>query len=215
MNINNGAIITVGGQAALGIGTGAGTVILDGGTLDNSAGTGVLVAIGTIGGTGTILGNVTNQATVSPGNSPGTLSITGSYTQTATSQLRIELASASSFDKLVITGSAALSGILDVSLINGFLPINGQQFTILTAGNVVNNGLVLGGSAASSFGLLVNSTSVVLQATGAGLPGDYNHNGERRRGRLCHMAQDRQYSAWVHHVAVEFRTNLPAARVQL
>jgi hypothetical protein len=61
-----------------------------------------------------------------------------------------------------------------VSLINGFIPNGGQQFTILTAGSIINNGFVLTGPAASSFNLLVNSTSVILQAID--LPGDYNHN---------------------------------------
>jgi len=34
----------------------------------------------TLGGTGTIVGNVVNNGTVAPGNSIGTLNITGNYT---------------------------------------------------------------------------------------------------------------------------------------
>jgi PEP-CTERM motif len=93
---------------------------------------------------------------------------------------------------------------LDVTLINGFTPNGGQQFTILTASSIVNNGLVLGGSAAGSFDLLVNSTSVILQAIG--LAGDYNHNGivdvadyvVWRKGLGTTYTQD-DYSIWRAH----------------
>ena len=37
---------------------------------------------GTLSGTGTVVGSLTNSGTVSPGNSPGTLNVVGSYTQT-------------------------------------------------------------------------------------------------------------------------------------
>ena len=82
----------------------------------------------------------------------------------------------SQFDVVTVGGDATLAGlILAVSLISGFMPTAGQQFTVLTANNIVDNGLMLGGSAANSFSLLVDSTSVVLQAIG--LPGDYNYDG--------------------------------------
>jgi hypothetical protein len=54
--------------------------------------------------------------------------------------------------------------VLDVSLINSFTPTPGQEFTVLTATSVTNNGLTLGGSAASLFNLLIGPTSIVLQA---------------------------------------------------
>jgi autotransporter-associated beta strand protein len=79
------------------------------------------------------------------------------------------------FDVVTVGGSAMLDGLLSVSLSGGFTPSNGQQFTVLTAGSITDNGLVLGGPAASSFNMLVGSTSVVLQAIG--LTGDYNSDG--------------------------------------
>jgi hypothetical protein len=82
------------------------------------------------------------------------------------------------YDSLTIAGEAMLDGVVDVSLINAFTPILGQQFTILTADNIVNNGLVLGGSAASSFSLLVDSTSVILQAIAPMVPGDFDEDGD-------------------------------------
>ena len=77
-----------------------------------------------------------------------------------------------------------------MSLINGFTPTGGQQFTILTAGSIVNNGFVLAGSAASSFNLLVNSTSVILQAIG--LPGDYNHETKWMRPIIVLIVAERR-----------------------
>jgi autotransporter-associated beta strand protein len=81
------------------------------------------------------------------------------------------------FDIITVGDEATLAGQLAVSLSAGFTPTAGQQITVLTAGSVTNNGLVLSGSAASSFNLLVSSTSVILQAIAAALPGDYNQNG--------------------------------------
>ncbi len=110
--------------------------------------------------------------------SAGILTIQNSYTQSAGGTLKIEIGGTtlgSQYDSLTIVGNAALDGIVDVALVNGFSPVAGQQFTILTATSIVDNGLALGGSAASSFSLLVNSSSVILQAIG--LPGDYNDNG--------------------------------------
>jgi hypothetical protein len=105
------------------------------------------------------------------------VSFEGSLALADSNTLFIELGGVtpgSQYDRLTIAGSASIDGALDVDLINGFTPSGDQQFTILTAGSIVNNGFVLGGSAASSFSLLVNSNSVILQAIG--LAGDYNHN---------------------------------------
>ena len=128
---------------------------------------------------------------LAPGASPAEVSFEGNLTLADTNTLFIEIGGitpGSQYDRLTIAGNASLDGTLDVSLINGFTPSGGQQFTILTASSIVNNGFVLGGSAASSFNLLVNSTSVILQAIAAGLAGDYNGNGFRRCGRLHGVA---------------------------
>jgi hypothetical protein len=121
---------------------------------------------------------IENQGTLELGASPG--QVQGiDYQQDSSGTLEIELAGTNlnDFDRLTLSGQAMLAGTLDVSLTNGFMPSGGQQFTILTASSIVNNGFVLAGSAASSFTLLVNSTSVILQAISVGLPGDYNNDG--------------------------------------
>ena len=116
---------------------------------------------------------------MAPGASPGDVNFEGSLVLADTNSLFIEIAGTtpgSQYDRLVVAGDAALDGILDVSF-DGFSPTIGQQFTVLTASSIVDNGLVLGGPAASLFNLMVGSSSVILQAVAAGLPGDYNQNG--------------------------------------
>ena len=115
--------------------TGSGTlsinniVKLDGGSL--------LGAGGSIGGSGTLLGDFDNASgTAAPGNSPGTFYISGNYTQGSAATLAIEIA-AGQHDLLQVTGVASLAGTLDVRLLEGFQPALGDRFQILDAGSVV------------------------------------------------------------------------------
>lgn len=120
-------------------------VAAGGGTVNNS---------GILGGGGSIAGNLTNNAS---GN------------------LRSEILGAGPFDVtgLSVTGTASLAGTLDVSL-GAFNPINGQQFTVLTAGNLVNNGLSLHASDTGRFVLSFSGNNLVVRAFGSG---DYNGDG--------------------------------------
>jgi hypothetical protein len=96
---------------------------------------------GTLKGTGTVSGGVDNTGgMVAPGDPPGTLDITGNYTQGTGGTLDIGLGgtAASQFDVLAASGSANLAGTLDVTLLNGFTPMTGETFTILTAGSGVS-----------------------------------------------------------------------------
>ena len=129
---------------------------------------------------------------LAPGASPAEVSFEGSLALADANTLFIEIGGitpGSQYDRLTIAGNASLDGILNVSLINGFTPTGGQQFTILTAGSIVNNGFVLAGPAASSFNLLVNSTSVILQAIG-GPARRLQPRRHSRRGRLRVLAQN-------------------------
>lgn len=90
-----------------------------------------------LGGNVTIAGDLVNHGTVSPGNSPGTTSVTGNYTQSAAGTLLVEIASATSFDRLVVTGAANLAGTVRVETLGGYNPL-GQSFTFLTATGGVN-----------------------------------------------------------------------------
>jgi hypothetical protein len=64
-------------------------------------------------------------------------------------------------------GIATLSGTINIDVINGFMPTNGNMFTILTAESVKVGSLTLSGEKAG-FSLVVNPTSLVLQYTGGG-----------------------------------------------
>lgn len=108
-------------------------VILQGGKLITSS---FSIPSGeTFSGSGTIEANLTNAGTLSPGSSPGTITIDGDFTQESTGTLAIELGGTTSgtqYDQLVVTGEAVLDGTLDVSLYNEFSPSLGESFTILT-----------------------------------------------------------------------------------
>ncbi|MGB8170655.1 MAG: LEPR-XLL domain-containing protein, partial [Chthoniobacteraceae bacterium] len=116
-------------------------------------------------GTGTIVGNVVNRGLFSPGNSPGIVTIVGDslFARSGTTVIQIGGTSPGpatvDFDQIKISGTATLGGTLQVQLINGFTPVVGQQFKILTYGSLVSNfdnysGLALGG------GLLLKPTFV-------------------------------------------------------
>ena len=121
------AVLTLTGTSTSPVDHQAGSLINNG-----SMGTTTVASGALLGGNGTISGNLINNGTVSPGNSPGTITVTGNYTQSSTGNLIIELASASSFDHLAVTGTASLAGALQVNTLGGFNPL-GQTFTFLTA----------------------------------------------------------------------------------
>lgn len=64
----------------------------------------------TLDGTGRIIGNLTNNGIVAPGNSIGTLTVQGNYTHNANSVLEIEFDAAGNIDLLDVTGNATLNG---------------------------------------------------------------------------------------------------------
>ena len=116
----------------------SGSTMVDGGTVLGGA----LLSIGggTLAGTGTIQATVVNGGVVSPGGSPGALSLGPgeNYQQGASGILRIELGGhnpGTQYDQLVVGGNASLAGTLELLLINGFVPQPGDQFRILTCGS--------------------------------------------------------------------------------
>ena len=99
---------------------------------------------GSLVGTGTITGNVSNTgATVRPGNSPGTLTINGNYTHGSDARLVIEIAGLADgeFDVLDITGTATLNGgTLEVILLPGDYDIPMlTDFDVLRAGTLIGS----------------------------------------------------------------------------
>jgi T5SS/PEP-CTERM-associated repeat protein len=159
----------------------ASLTVSNGGTVQAINGL-IVGTLGEVHGNGSITANVQNGGLVSPGNSPGVLTITGNYTQSTAGKLLIELAGTApgaQYDQLLITGSAALDGALQVSLLSGFAPSSGSSFDILTAtggitGTFSNQQLpMLAGGLV--WNLSYGPNDVILSV--GGVLGDYNHNG--------------------------------------
>ena len=143
------------------------------GTLNVSNGV-TAASAGILSGTGTISGNVTMNGTTQGGDlsNPGTLAISGSgagnFAMGASGILSVPIGgttAGSQFSQLNATGTANLSGTLNADLINEFVPVAGNQFTILTAGAVAGqftttNFPALAGPV--SWKITYNPTSVVL-----------------------------------------------------
>ena len=139
----------------------------------------VMGALGEVSGNGNIVGDVENGGLVSPGTSPGALNIDGNYTQTANGKVLIELASASSYDQLLVTGEATLAGTLQVSLLGGFTPSPGQSFTLLTSDDVDGTFAteLLPSVPGRIFDVVYNPTSVVLTVSPA-FTADFDEDGD-------------------------------------
>ena len=81
-------------------------------------------------GGGQVSGNVTNTSgTVRPGASPGTLTVTGSYTQGAAGVLEIDI-DGSGHDQLAVGGAATLDGTLAAVPATGFDPAPAAAFPV-------------------------------------------------------------------------------------
>ena len=144
-----------------------GVTVGDLSTLTIGAGAGVFTNSGTLDGTGTIVGTVINSGSVNPGSSPGTLTVNGTYNQSAGGALNIEIASLSSFDQLFVLGQAFLDGTLNVSLLGGYLPSVGDsfqfmQFSSLTGAFANLNGLNIGGGLFFSQVVTASGISLVV-----------------------------------------------------
>ncbi len=74
-----------------------------------------------------------------PDYRPVSLTVTGNYTQGAGGTFAAEIGGlivATQFDRLSVSGSATLGGTLEITLIDGFVPILGDTFVILSAGSI-------------------------------------------------------------------------------
>jgi hypothetical protein len=130
---------------------------------------------GLLTGGGTINGSVVNAAELRPGDSPGVLTINGNYTQTADGVLDIEIGgpAAGQYDRLVINGTAALAGTLNVVILNGYVPDPGTAFQVLSfhshRGDFdLESGLDLGGGLTLVPSYNAGDTGLSLVATQSG-----------------------------------------------
>ena len=106
----------------------------------------LLLKAGTLSGDGTINGSVENiGGAVSPGASPGKMTLNGNYTQAAGGRLDIEIAGTvtEDFDALAISGNANLNGTV------ALIPVDGYQSSAAIGDSV--SFLTYGGSLAGGF----------------------------------------------------------------
>lgn len=88
----------------------------------------------TLSGSGSLV-SVTNSGTVSPGSSIGTLTVVGTFTQTADGNLDIEVNNAGQSDLIDITGNAVLDGTVTViPLSSNITPTTQYEFLRTTTG---------------------------------------------------------------------------------
>jgi outer membrane autotransporter protein len=111
----------------------AGATFTNNGTFTNA---GTFTNNGTLKGTGTILGDIANSGTIAPGNSIGTMTITGNYTHDAGATYQVEVNAAGQSDKLVVTGTATLNGGTVAVLAESGTYSVSTNYTILSAGSV-------------------------------------------------------------------------------
>jgi hypothetical protein len=132
-------------------------------------------------GVGT-LDNVNLTGTFSPGLSP-TTSMVGNLAFSPTSTLIIELGATSAgsqYDQLIASGNLLFDGIMQVSLINSFVPALGNSFNVFdwqsASGtfDIINLPALSGSLAWDTSQLYIDGT---LRIAAADLPGDFNHDG--------------------------------------
>ena len=120
--------------------TGDGTLAINNDLSTGSGGT-LNCEGGNCSGSGTVNGALVNGSTVSPGNSPGVLTVDGDYTQGSTATLAIELTGSggvagTDYDRLLVWGSANLDGTLDLQVDAGYTPTIGDSMPgIVTSAN--------------------------------------------------------------------------------
>ncbi len=159
--------------------TGGTTSVAQGSELEVSGGGIFDLQGGSLTGSGRVDADVVSAGAVEPGDSPGELTIEGTYTQTdvfaGPGTLAIELGGTNpvtEYDVLTIIGDAELAGTLSVIPVDGFGPEIGQSFTILTA-----TGSVMGEFEevdCSMYRVNYDLNSVVITVVAGQIVGDIN-----------------------------------------
>jgi hypothetical protein len=143
------------------------------------------VFFGAVSGAGAFTGggNILFEGTYSPGNSPASVTLSNDVTLDSTATLKIELGGTTvgtQYDKVSVGGNLQLGGALNVSLINGFIPVAGDTFDILdwnSLGGTFDtvNLPTLNGRIVWNSSQLYTNGSLAIVATF--LAGDFNRDG--------------------------------------
>jgi|GEM_PF-2209654 len=92
---------------------------------------------GLLYGTGRVEGDLVNRGLLSPGLSPGTLTITGDFIQSGSGTLIVEVESAGNHDRLLVGGEARLGGTLQVLPGARYTPEYGDRLPgVIRAGEI-------------------------------------------------------------------------------
>jgi hypothetical protein len=146
LTIDSGGTIAGGSLGSGGFGfnqTGGSTLV--NGTINvamgsvGTGGFGLNLNGGTLGGSGIIDGGlIAEGGYLSPGASPGTLTIKSNFTQKAGNTLVIQVAGRDSgqCDQLRVGGAVELGGNLQVELLDSFAPDLGERFSFLSSTNL-------------------------------------------------------------------------------
>jgi hypothetical protein len=126
--------VTLGGSGAA-----SGTYNLSGagklrvGTLAKGATGGVFnFTGGTLSADNVAFDLVNNGGTISPGDSPGTTRVVGNLSlNSGTLAIEVTGAGAGQFDRVIVAGTLAAGGVLDVTFLGGYAPTAGATFDIL------------------------------------------------------------------------------------
>jgi hypothetical protein len=177
LTVQNGAIVHLNGANNYAgttsvSGTGSPKLFVNG--TNTGSGAVTINSVGTLGGTGTIAGAISNSGTIAPGDSFGTLTATGNVTMNANSRLAIELSGASA-DKLAVGGNLNLSNVdfLDITGVGQGLSwvIASYTGTLTGTFNNVTSGYTV------NYGTGTNS-QITLNKPASGVNGDFNNDGK-------------------------------------
>ena len=146
--------------------------------------TSVAVFLGAVTGAGgsTGGGDIFFEGDLRPGNSPASVNFENNVSFGSAAGLKIELggtAPGTGYDQVHVTGALSLDGSLNVSLINGFAPGLGNQFTVLTFGSrsgdfASYSGLEVDGHLSLRHAFTANSLALTARPT---IDGDINLDG--------------------------------------
>jgi hypothetical protein len=138
----------------------------------------------TVSGNGSFTGGGTAVflASLSPGNSPGSISFGGDVALVGGSSLNMELFSdtpATGYDQIDVAGTLSIGGILSVALIGGFMPAIGSSFNLLDWGTLEGtfSAINLPALATGQWDTSQLYTTGVLSVIASPLGGDYNDDG--------------------------------------
>ena len=126
---------------------------------------------GTLGGNGSVRGNVTanSGATVAPGNSPGVLSVFGNVTLNSGSNFNVELtgtAVGTQYDQLVVSGTTTLNNAnLNILSVPVYPALSDQFFIINNTGTGAVSGTFNGLAEGASFSWVLGGDTFTANIT--------------------------------------------------